>query len=134
MKKIDSICIIDDDPITVFGMQKMLSLAVDCPQVESFVNGKTAIEEIKKNFKNTGKLPEVIFLDLNMPIMDGWQFLDEFVKIPTSEKIRVNIITSSIDRHDKEKWKLYQKKTHHVIDYNEKPLYKAEVARITKKA
>lgn len=115
-------------------MQKMLSLAVDCPQVESFVNGKTAIEEIKKNHESTGKLPEVIFLDLNMPIMDGWQFLDEFLKIPTSEKIRVNIITSSIDLHDKEKWELYQKKTHHVIDYNEKPLYKAEVARITKKA
>lgn len=79
-------------------------------------------------------MPDVIFLDINMPIMDGWQFLEEFITIASPKKVRINIITSSIDCRDKEKWEHYQMLTDHHIAYNQKPLFKEEIAKITKKA
>ncbi|WP_246200107.1 response regulator [Maribacter luteus] len=46
------------------------------------------------------QLPDVIFLDLNMPIMDGWEFSYEFVKLPLENIPRINIVSSSIDSRD----------------------------------
>lgn len=134
MRKIESICIIDDDSITLFGIRKMLNLAVICEDISSYPNGKLALEGIKKRLVEQGKAPEIIFLDINMPITDGWQFLEEFIAIPLEQNVRVNIITSSIDPHDKTLWENYQKRTHHVITYNNKPIRKDQIAEITKKA
>lgn len=134
MRKIDSICIIDDDPITVFGVQKMLSLCVDCNDITAYVNGKLAIDGIRERFEKNRQLPQVIFLDINMPIMDGWQFLEEFLTLPSSEPVRINIITSSIDDHDKQRWQKFQKTTHHLITFNNKPLQKMQIEEITVKA
>ena len=52
-------------------------------------------------------LPEVIFLDLNMPIMDGWEFLDEFGKLSEEKDIRIYILSSSVDSRDMERAKKY---------------------------
>ncbi|MBT2161840.1 response regulator [Zobellia barbeyronii] len=132
MNKIESICIIDDDPITVFGIQKMLSLVVDCSDITVYRNGKLAIEGIKKRIEENKKTPQVIFLDINMPIMDGWQFLDEFITLNLTDKVRVNIITSSIDTLDLQNWEDFKKKTAHTITFNNKPIRKEHVAEITK--
>lgn len=134
MRKIESICIIDDDPITVFGIRKMLSLTVACDNISSYRNGKLAIDAIKESIEKQAKVPEVIFLDINMPIMDGWQFLEEFLAIPLEQKVRVNIVTSSIDPHDELNWENYSKRTDHVITYNNKPIRKSQIAEITRKA
>lgn len=134
MMKIKSICIIDDDPIVVFGIRKMLDSFVDYNTLYTFGNGKLAIEGINQMIVENLELPEVIFLDINMPIMDGWQFLEEFIALPINEKIRVNIVTSSIDSADKKKWELYKTKTHHTLTYNRKPIRKEELAQITKAA
>ena len=45
-------------------------------------------------------LPDAILLDLNMPVMDGWQFLDEFISLPITKEIHIFIMTSSIDPAD----------------------------------
>ena len=134
MKKINSICIIDDDPITVFGMRKMLDSIVSCKTIHTFVNGKLAIDGIKEILESNQEIPEVIFLDINMPIMDGWQFLKEFISLPIEHKVRINIITSSIDSTDKQNWKLYKDKTHHIVTYNNKPIREQDIADITKVA
>jgi CheY-like chemotaxis protein len=134
MKKINSICIIDDDPITVFGMRKMLDSIVSCKTIYTFVNGKLAIDGIKEILESNQEIPEVIFLDINMPIMDGWQFLKEFIALPIEHKVRINIITSSIDSTDKQNWKLYKDKTHHIVTYNNKPIREQDIADITKVA
>ncbi|WP_298480735.1 response regulator [uncultured Maribacter sp.] len=134
MKKINSICIIDDDPITVFGIQKMLGLVTDCKNINKFINGKDAIDGISSMLEKNTPLPQVIFLDINMPIMDGWQFLEEFIKLPITETVRVNIVTSSIDELDRKNWELYKSQTHHLITFNNKPIKKEEMQRITKVA
>ena len=131
MKKIKTIYIIDDDPITVFGIRKILESIVDCKNISTFGNGKLALDAITQIISNTQDIPDVIFLDINMPIMDGWQFLEEFTTLPIKKKIRVNIVTSSIDDIDRKRWQSYQGKTHHSITFNNKPLRKENLADIT---
>jgi len=134
MNQIRAISIIDDDPITVFGIKKMLNSINACDDIRTFVNGKEAIEHIKELMTHKKPVPEVIFLDINMPIMDGWQFLEEFINLPLENKIRINIVTSSIDLYDKKQWEYFRQKTHHLIDFKNKPLRKSEIAAITKAA
>ncbi len=131
MTKINTICIIDDDPITVFGMRKMLQSLLICNTINTFGNGKLAIDNIKTIIAEGAALPEVIFLDINMPIMDGWQFLQEFIELPIQDKVRINIITSSIDSTDQKKWQHYKDKTHHTVTYNNKPIRKNEIAQMS---
>tara|TARA_R100001369_G_scaffold50016_5_gene76765 strand:+ start:1824 stop:2219 length:396 start_codon:yes stop_codon:yes gene_type:complete len=104
---INTICIIDDDPIFVFGSKILLrnnSFASDYLVCQ---NGKEALDVITPLIESEEKLPEVIFLDLNMPIMDGWEFLDEFGKISREREIRIYILSSSVDSRDIERAKKY---------------------------
>ncbi|ADV49623.1 response regulator [Cellulophaga sp. E16_2] len=131
MKMIDHICIIDDDAITVFGIKKLLTSTIECNKIDTFSNGQLALEYLSEIVSKKTKLPDLLFLDLNMPIMDGWEFLDEFLKLPITDSITVNIVTSSINKEDREKSDFYKCKTHHNITYNTKPLNKVEIHKIT---
>ena len=116
MKKIDIACIIDDDPIFVFGTKKIMKLANFCNSFMVFPNGEEAINNLKPIIKdNSANMPDIILLDLNMPIMDGWQFLDEFTKIPCQKEITIYIVTSSIDPQDIEKAKNYDKISNYLV-------------------
>lgn len=134
MTKIKSVCIIDDDPITVFGIKKMLSLLDLAEEIKTYVNGKEAIDDISKRVKNQQTIPQVIFLDINMPIMDGWQFLEKFLELEVEEKIRINIVTSSIDPYDKQQWERFKEITHHLLEFKNKPIRKNDILEITKAA
>ncbi len=131
MKTINSICIIDDDPITIFGIKKILESVVKCDSIDTFGNGKLAIEEMESRVEKKQPIPEIIFLDINMPIMDGWQFLEEFIDLPISTAVRINIITSSIDTVDYERWQYFKGKTSHTITFNNKPLRKENLSEMT---
>ncbi|GMN11926.1 response regulator [Croceitalea sp. MTPC9] len=132
MKDIKNIFVVDDDSIMLFGMRKMLSKITEKSTVLEFKNGQTALNEISDRIKNGNVLPEVIFLDINMPILDGWGFLEEFTQLDIKERILINIITSSIDPNDREKWLSFRKKTHHYIDFVNKPIYKIELKDLHK--
>ena len=134
MKKIRAISIIDDDPITVFGIKKMLHSIEASENITTYANGKEAIDGIKLLMQNGSGIPEVIFLDINMPIMDGWQFLEEFIALPLVERIRINIVTSSIDPADKQNWERYKTQTHHLLDYKNKPIRRSDIIEITRVA
>ncbi|TBW25779.1 response regulator [Gramella sp. KN1008] len=116
MKKIDIACIIDDDPIFVFGTKRIMELANFCENFTVFPNGEEAINHLKPIMEAGGpSIPDVILLDLNMPIMDGWQFLDEFTSIPTKKKIIIYIVTSSINPEDMEKAKKYDSISNYLV-------------------
>lgn len=107
MPKIDIACIIDDDPIFVFGTKRIMEIANFCESFMIFRNGKEAFENLKAIITAHEKLPDLILLDLNMPIWNGWQFLDEFIKIPNENPITIYIMTSSVDPADLKKAKEY---------------------------
>lgn len=118
MKKIELACIIDDDPIYIFGTKRMMEIANYCEKFLVFENGKEAINGLASILSSNAKLPEVIFLDLNMPVMDGWDFLEEFGKIQAPQNVVIYILTSSIDPADTERAKQYS----NVDSYLVKPL------------
>ena len=128
MKKVNSIFIVDDDPITVFGIKKMLKPVVLCDDVQIFQNGKEAYDALKEKKENGGPFPDVIFLDINMPIMDGWDFLEELIKLDIQGKIIINMITSSIDPLDYKKWNEFKPKCPHTLNFKNKPIFKIETS------
>lgn len=126
MPKIDIACIIDDDPIFVFGTKRIMEIADFCESFMIFRNGKEAFEHLETIILADKKLPDLILLDLNMPIWDGWKFLDEFTKIPSANPITIYIMTSSIDPADVEKAKSYDS----VSNYMVKPITMEELQKL----
>ena len=118
MKKIDLACIIDDDPIFIFSAKKLMELADFCKGFIVFHNGKEALNHLNTIISSNEELPDVILLDLNMPVMDGWEFLEEFIKIKSEKAITIYIVSSSIDPGDINKAKSY----HNVNNYIVKPV------------
>lgn len=120
MKPTDKICLIDDDEIYIFLMKKSFVAMGVNNEVLSFLNGADAMEELIKLKNNDEILPSIILLDINMPIMDGWEFLKEFRKLHSniSQKIKVYIVSSSIANEDIEKSKTFPE----IVDYLTKPV------------
>lgn len=122
MKKIKLACVIDDDPIYVYGTKRQMGIVGFCEDLLVLENGEVAIQELKSRVEKHEPLPEVILLDINMPIMDGWQFLDEFIQLPLySRQPLIYVVSSSVDQQDIDKANAYSQ----VTSYLSKPL-KAE--------
>lgn len=102
MKK--TICVIDDDEIYQRIIKKIISRAEVFTDALFFKSAKVALD---KFLKRDTPLPSVILLDINMPVMDGWQFLKTLENFtPTLyEESKIFIVTSSIAYSDKEKMK-----------------------------
>ena len=96
--------IVDDDVIFVFVLKKLLEKNGNFGKMIDFKNGNDAIDIL---FSKESQLPCVILLDLNMPIIDGWQFLDQLEDSVLKDQLNVYIMSSSIDRSDIEKSKNY---------------------------
>jgi two-component system, chemotaxis family, chemotaxis protein CheY len=94
--------IIDDDPIHQRIAQIMIAKHQLYDEFVSYTEAGKALNDLKSNFSNFDFLPEVILLDLNMPVMDGWDFLEKFEEIRRNFKkdIRVFIVSSSVDEKD----------------------------------
>lgn len=98
-----SVFIIDDDPIHQRIAHIMIAKHELFDQYISYTEAELALAYLKENAANAGSLPDVILLDLNMPVVDGWDFLEAFEKFhkEISKSIRIFIVTSSVDEKDK---------------------------------
>lgn len=122
MERINNLYIVDDDTTYTFLTELLIKKTNKVEHVMVFNDARKAIDSINENIQNNELLPEVIFLDLNMPIMDGWEFLNEFKTIKTrlEKKIIIYIVTSSINPIDFEK----AISTENVSDFIVKPITK----------
>lgn len=132
-QKVELACIIDDDKIYVNLVRKIIEIKKLSENLLIFKNGLEALEYFKVILSNMteDKLPDIIFLDLNMPVMDGWEFLGEFIKIKNNfdKKITLYVVSSSIDPRDLERAKSFNL----VTDYLIKPIELKKFERIFSK-
>lgn len=112
--------LIDDDEAYLYGIRKLIEYHHLCDRVMEFKNGKTAIEQLKCSLAGSEELPDYILLDLEMPVMDGWQFMEEFMLIQPlmPKKVTVYVVSSSIDERDKQRAKSIDA----IADYLVKPM------------
>lgn len=115
----NSIILIDDQPIANFITRKLLEVAGFKEQVLDFTNPLKALKFVGE------KQASLIFLDLNMPIMNGWEFLDSLNLKKHPHKII--ILTSSTSEIDLQKSKEYPS----VVEYVEKPLNKDKISELS---
>lgn len=117
MGKIKHCCIIDDDPIFIYGTKRMMKETDFSDSVTVFNNGEDALAGLMEMYHTNHELPQVIFLDLNMPIMNGWEFLDEFIKLPNESLSTtvIYIISSSVDPRDIDKVKEYELISNYIL-------------------
>lgn len=122
------ISVVDDDEIYQYTIKRTLNLLKLTKKVLIFSDGEEAIEFLEENIQDEETLPDVIFLDINMPIMDGFEFMDEFIKLKprTGKKIIVYMVSSSVDPVDLER----AQKINEISDYIVKPIGENQVLNI----
>lgn len=125
----NDIFLIDDDSFFNYLNKEVIKEVFPQKIVQAFDNAAEAIEVLENLAASSEQsFPKIILLDINMPIMDGWEFLDLFNKLPSHiiEKCKVIMHTSSIDPRDIEKAKTYPI----VSDFISKPLTPQIVAQV----
>jgi len=127
---IEIACIIDDDDMYVNLVTKILNIKNLVKNLLIFKNGKEALDYFVEALKKLEqrKIPQVILLDLNMPVMDGWQFLNNLshYDFPELKNTTLYIVSSSINPSDIER----SKTIHLVKDFLIKPVTMDQLAEI----
>lgn len=116
--------IVDDDPLVCFIQKKLLELHEFGQEPLSFSNGLLALNYLKNNYIPDNEY--LLFLDINMPVMNGWDFLQEVSSEFPERNFHVIVLSSSTLISDREKAKSF----HHVVDYLEKPMNPAYLGKI----
>jgi CheY-like chemotaxis protein len=126
-----NICIVDDDNIYQFTVVKTLELLDFEKKIVVFSDGEEALEFLLSKLDENDEIPDVIFLDINMPIMDGFQFMEEYGKIKSQlgKKTTIYMVSSSVDPVDIEK----AKRISDVSDYIIKPIKPGKLKSVMEK-
>ena len=129
--KYHTIMLIDDNEIDNLINQKIIESSNISKHIFTHTSGKSAIEFLKNMEKldvAESVLPDVIFLDIDMPLMDGFQFLDEFEKLTNiaKKKCKIVMLTSSINPQDFNRSKKYE----NVKLYLNKPLSHESIVKL----
>ena len=139
MNPINTICVIDDDTVYHFIIKKQIEHSKISEKVLTFPTGGMALDYFKSVVGKPEQQPDVVLLDINMPVMDGWDFLTFYksMKKDFSKPIYICMVSSSLNPEDREKAIRFE----NVSDFIVKPvteeklqnlLYKAIIATDTK--
>jgi CheY-like chemotaxis protein len=104
--KIKKCWIIDDDPIFIYGTKRIMKEVHFSNVVDVYHNGQDALEKLNESLLLKEAIPDIILLDLNMPIMNGWEFLDQFMALLKTRAIaqtQIFVVSSSVDPRDLKK-------------------------------
>jgi CheY-like chemotaxis protein len=117
LPQLDEIWIIDDNDIDVLIGAKTLERYDANIRVRSFTKAIEALKTLQETINTQAKLPDLIFLDLYMPLVDGWQFLEEAKKLlaKNSQQIRVVVTSSTPNEKEIPKHAEYPEVVGHII-------------------
>jgi CheY-like chemotaxis protein len=105
MKKLNKVLLIDDDPATNFIHRRVIDKYGFAEMIVEKLNGKEAIDYLTTEENSCYPQPELIFLDVNMPLMDGWEFIDAYENLPETQQAGpvIVMLTTSLNPADKER-------------------------------
>ena len=127
LKPIRKVHIIEDDDIAAFILQKELEVNdFFKSDLRIFPNAKIALKYLKEN-NQSETLPDLIFLDINMPEMDGWEYLKELEKSKPEFEVPIVRLTSSINPQDQERAGLHSS----VKGFYSKPITQKKLSEIS---
>lgn len=106
-KKIN-LLVVDDDAINTFIIKKIVEKTGFPVLMEAKSNGQLAISYLKTCLNDAKLLPDLILVDINMPVLNGWEFLDAYATINIAKPIAIYMLSSSVYENDIEKAKNYQ--------------------------
>lgn len=114
--------IIDDDPMTLYLCSIIIGKTIENALITTFENPEQALSYIEANYPLPAGEKTVMLLDINMPVLTGWEFIQEMHKITPSvmEQFNIYIQSSSVDSRDLEK----AASDPNIIDFISKPLKK----------
>ena len=129
-RPINLVALIDDDEIANFIGKKVIEQTELVKQIKLFSEGQLAIDFLTKNAGQADLLPEIILLDLNMPGMDGFEFLEEYIKLEPriGKKINIYVLSSSLASSDYDRISCINS----VSDFIVKPITKEKFEKIVK--
>mgnify|MGYP006347086475 FL=1 len=110
--------IIDDDPVFVLLFKKILLKLGKFETILNYENGKIALDDLIEKENNNEPMPNIIFLYINMPVLDGWEFLKALEKYNFKDKLNIYMVSSSIDSSEINK----SKKHKYVKNFISKPI------------
>ena len=113
---VDSIFLIDDSDIDLFVQRRLIEINNLASRVITYNSPVNALKELESSLQTEGK--NLVLLDLNMPILDGFDFLDKFNASAKVQNVKFIVLTSSSSSLDREKATKYD----NVIDFISKPL------------
>ncbi len=91
MKKV---LLIDDDKVSNFLSSLIIKKTLKAEVVKECLDGQEGLDYLK-GLGTANEIPDILFLDLNMPVLDGWQFLHEFILLDQKVQMPIYILTSS---------------------------------------
>ena len=129
-KKLPITAIIDDDRVYHFILTSIINKNKLADSILSFMDGEEAIQYFTNNKTEHEKIPDIVFLDINMPIMDGWMFLEEYahIKKDITKKTVIFMVSSSVNPIDIKR----AGKISEINDYILKPIKLSELKKIFK--
>lgn len=118
MKKFHRTWLIDDDEIFRYSAERIMEISNFSEEIRCFSNGEAALQALRELENNVDLIPDIVFLDINMPVIDGWQFLDNLKDREVAKHLKIYMLSSSIDAIDLEKANQYDM----VLKYIPKPI------------
>ncbi len=117
--------LIDDTEVDNFISKKVMAASAFSSEIMEFYSAQKALNFLLENKENKDRLPQIIFLDIHMPAMDGFDFMEKFKELPSEihQYCKVVMLSSSLDPEDVRRIK----ESNHIVRFMTKPISKDQL-------